>query len=221
MVDAKGVHIILRAVSLLRGEGFTGFTVELNGDNLRFASEGVRKEIEDFLSPRGRAPAGGPDRYPQRVLPGGPAGVAHGTDRLVHGAVYLVGEIFGLVISEAWMFGKPVICSNIGGPAERIQHDVDGLHFQMGNAKALAETIRRACTEEGIWGRLVAALPETSAGVRRWWRGIGRRIGASKPGWFRFILGLLPAVGAGGVSRLRKVMGSRRSAARRVGGGCM
>ena len=58
------------------------------------------------------------------------------------------------------MFGKPVICSNVGGPAERIQHDVDGLHFQMGDAKALAEMIRRACTEEGIWERLVAALPE-------------------------------------------------------------
>ena len=46
---------------------------------------------------------------------------------------------------------------------ERIQHDVDGLHFQMGDSRALAETIRRACTEEGIWERLVAALPGTSA----------------------------------------------------------
>ena len=27
-------------------------------------------------------------------------------------------EIFGLVISEAWMFGKPVICSNRGGPGD-------------------------------------------------------------------------------------------------------
>ena len=68
-------------------------------------------------------------------------------------------EIFGLVISEAWMFGKPIICSNVGGPAERIANEVDGLHFQMGDHRALANTMRRACTEEGLWDRLAAALP--------------------------------------------------------------
>ena len=38
-------------------------------------------------------------------------------------------EAFGLVISEAWMFGRPVIVSNIGAMAERVRHEVDGLHF--------------------------------------------------------------------------------------------
>jgi glycosyltransferase involved in cell wall biosynthesis len=69
-------------------------------------------------------------------------------------------EVFGLVISEAWMFGKPVICSNRGGPGERIRHDVDGLQFQLGDPRSLAETIRRAATEEGLWERLHATLPE-------------------------------------------------------------
>jgi glycosyltransferase involved in cell wall biosynthesis len=159
MVDAKGVHIILRAVSLLRGEGFTGFTVELNGDNLRFASEGVRKEIEDFLTQEAERPP--EDRI---VTLNGSYQVDQLASRMARIDWCMVPsiwwEIFGLVISEAWMFGKPVICSNVGGPAERIQHDVDGLHFQMGDSRALAETIRRACTEEGIWERLVAALPE-------------------------------------------------------------
>ena len=68
-------------------------------------------------------------------------------------------EIFGLVISEAWMFGKPVICSNVGGPAERVANEIDGLHFQMGDHRALAYTIRRACTEEGLWERLAESLP--------------------------------------------------------------
>jgi glycosyltransferase involved in cell wall biosynthesis len=72
-------------------------------------------------------------------------------------------EIFGLVISEAWMFGKPVICSNVGGPAERITNDVDGLYFQMGDHRSLARVMRRACSEEGLWERLVAKLPEPPA----------------------------------------------------------
>ncbi len=58
------------------------------------------------------------------------------------------------------MFGKPVICSNRGGPGERIRHDVDGLQFQLGDPRSLAETIRRAATEEGLWERLHATLPE-------------------------------------------------------------
>jgi len=48
MVDAKGVHILLRAVENLWAQGFTDFVVEINGDNLRYASESCRKEIEDF-----------------------------------------------------------------------------------------------------------------------------------------------------------------------------
>ena len=68
-------------------------------------------------------------------------------------------EIFGLVISEAWMFGRPVICSNVGGMAERVTHEVDGLHFEMGDPASLAATIRRACTEDGLWERLHAAVP--------------------------------------------------------------
>ena len=69
-------------------------------------------------------------------------------------------EIFGLVISEAWMFGRPVICSNVGGMAERVRHEVDGLHFEMGDPASLAAAIRRASTEDGLWERLHAAVPE-------------------------------------------------------------
>ena len=69
-------------------------------------------------------------------------------------------EIFGLVISEAWMFGRPVICSNVGGMAERVTHERDGLHFEMGDPASLAATIWRACSEEGLWQRLHDAVPE-------------------------------------------------------------
>jgi glycosyltransferase involved in cell wall biosynthesis len=69
-------------------------------------------------------------------------------------------EIFGLVISEAWMFGKPVICSNVGGMAERVTDNVDGLHFEMGDPQALADVMRQACTEDGLWQRLHDALPQ-------------------------------------------------------------
>ncbi len=58
------------------------------------------------------------------------------------------------------MFGKPVIGSNRGGPGERIRHEVDGLQFELGDARALAEAMRRAATEDGLWEALRANLPE-------------------------------------------------------------
>jgi glycosyltransferase involved in cell wall biosynthesis len=67
-------------------------------------------------------------------------------------------EIFGLVISEAWMFKRPIIASNIGGMAERITDEVDGLLFQVGDPRSLAETIRRASTEQALWETLAASI---------------------------------------------------------------
>jgi glycosyltransferase involved in cell wall biosynthesis len=69
-------------------------------------------------------------------------------------------EVFGLVISEAWMFRRPVIASDVGGMAERVRHEVGGLLFPMGDARALAATMHRAYTETGLWDRLVAGLPQ-------------------------------------------------------------
>lgn len=55
-VDVKGVQVLLRAAALLRAEGFTDFAVELNGDNLRYASEKVREEVESFLAAEAARP---------------------------------------------------------------------------------------------------------------------------------------------------------------------
>lgn len=159
MIDVKGIHIILRAVSILRAEGFTDFTVELNGDNLRYATAAIREEIERFLAEEKELPFG------QRIVHNN--GSYH-MDQLVSRMARVDWcivpstweEAFGLVVSEAWMFRRPVICSNVGGMAERVANEVNGLHFQMGDPRALASVMRRACTEENLWERLSAAIPE-------------------------------------------------------------
>jgi glycosyltransferase involved in cell wall biosynthesis len=157
MVDNKGVWVILEAVALLRAEGFTDFVVELNGDNLQYASEARRKEIEDFLEAERERP------IEERIV--------------FHNGAYEVGQLptlmgridwtlvpsvwreaFGLVVSEAWLHGRPVICSKIGGPGERVIDEVNGLHFAVADPRSLAEVIRRACTEDGLWDRVAAGV---------------------------------------------------------------
>jgi len=59
-----------------------------------------------------------------------------------------------LVIEEARAAGRPVICSGVGGMAERVAHGVRGLHTPPGDAAALAETLRTAAEDPKLWGRL-------------------------------------------------------------------
>jgi len=157
MVDMKGIHVILRAVQYLRASGFTDFVVEINGDNLRYASDQYRKEIEAFLESEREKPIA-----EQNVLFNGSYQVDQLASRMARIDWCIVPsvwwEIFCLVISEAWMFGRPVIVSNVGGPHERVRHEKDGLQFQVGDPQALATTMRRACTEPGLWDTLSAGI---------------------------------------------------------------
>jgi glycosyltransferase involved in cell wall biosynthesis len=162
LVDDKGVQIILRAVRLLRAQEFTDFVVEINGENIHWASPEVRGEVESFLAAERELAS-----EKQIVFHNGGYHIDDLDSRMARIDWCIVPstwwEIFGLVISEAWMFGKPVICSNRGGPGERVTHEVNGLQFQLGDARALAETMRRAATEDGLWERLRGALPEPPA----------------------------------------------------------
>lgn len=67
-----------------------------------------------------------------------------------------------LVILEAFRHGRPVITADIGGMAELVRHDVDGLLFHARDIGDLARTLRRAATEDGLWRRLAEQLPVPS-----------------------------------------------------------
>jgi glycosyltransferase involved in cell wall biosynthesis len=66
-----------------------------------------------------------------------------------------------LVIQEAFMHGRPVICSQLGGMAEKVTDGVNGLHFAVGDAASLARTIDRALTTPGLWAKLRSGIPAT------------------------------------------------------------
>ena len=157
LVDNKGLWVLLRAVQQLRAEGFTDFIVEINGDNIQYASAARRAEIEAFLAAEGELPVA-----ERNVYFNGSYSVDQLSQRMARIDWCIVPstwwEIFGLVISEAWMFKRPVIASNVGGPGERITHDKDGLLFEVADAASLAQAMRRACTEEGLWKCLVDGI---------------------------------------------------------------
>src|SRR5690606_9463465 len=61
-----------------------------------------------------------------------------------------------LVIQEAFAHGRPVICGDIGGMAEKVRHEVDGLQFRAGSAEDLADCLLRVLAEPDLWQRLRA-----------------------------------------------------------------
>ena len=60
-------------------------------------------------------------------------------------------EIFGLVVSEAWMFGRPIIASAIAGLKERVMADVNGFTFPARDSRALAELMVTLIDDENRW----------------------------------------------------------------------
>ena len=58
-------------------------------------------------------------------------------------------EVFGLVVSEAWMFGRPVV-SAIGGLGERVTHGVDGFKVPARDTTALADRMAALVGDEAL-----------------------------------------------------------------------
>ena len=60
-------------------------------------------------------------------------------------------EIFCLVVSEAWMFGRPVIASAIAGLKERVRPNVNGFTFPARDSRALADLLATLAGNEQQW----------------------------------------------------------------------
>ena len=65
-----------------------------------------------------------------------------------------------LVIQEAFLHGRPVIASDIGGMKEKVLDGINGLHFRMGSAEDLADKLSTVLAEPKIWERLRDCAPK-------------------------------------------------------------
>jgi len=147
----KGIDVIFDAASLLAKEDINAVSFEIFGDY-----RGQPPEFQAaFLARLEKAGANirfnGPyDR--QRV------------NRLMQSVhAVLVPSVWWenspVVIQEALRNRRPVICSDIGGMAEKVRDGIDGFHFAAGNPIALAMLIRELVEDRARLAALTAALP--------------------------------------------------------------
>jgi phosphatidylinositol alpha-mannosyltransferase len=69
----------------------------------------------------------------------------------------LGGESFGMVLTEAFAEGTPVIASDIAGYRDVVRHGIDGLLVPHGDATALASTLRDVALDRAYLRTLGAA----------------------------------------------------------------
>jgi glycosyltransferase involved in cell wall biosynthesis len=85
-----------------------------------------------------------------------------------------------VVIQEAYAAGRPVICTGIGGMAEKVKDGVSGLHFRRGDAADLARVIAGAA-DATVYAKLLPNIPkpfDTTEMARRYLAAFGM---AAKP----------------------------------------
>ncbi len=86
-----------------------------------------------------------------------------------------------MVIQEAYAAGRPVLCTGIGGMAEKVLDGASGLHFRLGEAADLLRAIDAAATPE-MFRQLSAGLPVVTdaAAMARAYLTIFERMGAGE-----------------------------------------
>ena len=63
-----------------------------------------------------------------------------------------------VVIQEAYAVGRPMICTNIGGMAEKIPNRRSGLHFRLGDGADLARVMAEAA-DDTLYDALCSGIP--------------------------------------------------------------
>jgi glycosyltransferase involved in cell wall biosynthesis len=150
----KGAEVMLDAMAMLDPDSKAHLW--LNGANLELQTEEFQAEFAERHAELGdRITFRGP--YDHEELP-----------RLMEDLHWVIvpsiwWENSPLVIQEGFFHRRPIICSDVGGMAEKVRDGVDGLHFRAGDAWSLARTIEKATADPQLWKKLRAGIEEPYA----------------------------------------------------------
>jgi len=127
-------------------------SLDIYGTALQNQKKSFRRKVERLLDEAGKCvKLHGP--YDPSELGSMMASV----DWVVMGSIWW--ENSPLVIQEAHKFGRPVICPDIGGMAEKVAGGRGGYTYRVGDAAALAALIRRLHADPDAYEATCARLP--------------------------------------------------------------
>ncbi len=142
----KGIAVLLQAMKRLVERG-VDVRLSIHGANLELQPQDFLDEFDSLLEAiEEHVTFAGP--YSAEDLPA----LLAKTDFVVVPSIWW--ENSPLVIQEAFLHRRPVLCSDIGGMAEKVADGTNGLHFRAGDPDSLADTIERAISTPGLWKAL-------------------------------------------------------------------
>lgn len=150
----KGLDVVLMALKYLVHTGKTDLIVEINGANLDSQRGEFRDRIQAMAEPlmeEGVLRWNGP--YERTELESRMARI----DWVLVPSVWW--ENSPMIIQEAYIHGKPVICSNIGGMKEKVLHGKTGIHVNAGSVTEWAEVLNKASQANELRNVMVGNLP--------------------------------------------------------------
>ena len=139
-IPSKGVHILLQAFSRIDGEEAE---LRLHGrfEQYHFGFEYYPEYLKSLGKGTNVVWCG---EYENRKI----GSILAEIDVLIVPSIWY--ENSPLTIQEAFLAGVPVIASDLGGMAELVQHEVNGLLFRAGDPEALAHQMQAVLADRGI-----------------------------------------------------------------------
>jgi len=150
--EFKGLHVLLDAVTRVPDEIWGDASVNVFGGNLEFQPEAFRTRFSALMERAGRR-----TRFHGAYRPADLPALIAAVDWTIVPSIWW--ENSPVVIQESFLHRRPLIVSNIGGMAEKVRDGLDGLHFRVGSSEDLADRLRMALLEPGLWPRLAEAAP--------------------------------------------------------------
>jgi glycosyltransferase involved in cell wall biosynthesis len=147
LTPVKGVDVLLRA--LLQLPPAAEYQAHLFGDPQQ--EPAYAAELRALASSQSKIQFHG--RFGREAL----ASVYSQMDVLVAPSVWY--ENNPLVIQEAFAAGVPVVASRLGGMAEFVTHNVNGLLFEAGDPASLAAALTNLLAQPDLLPRLRAGIP--------------------------------------------------------------
>tara|TARA_Y100000994_G_scaffold244621_1_gene244790 strand:+ start:13173 stop:14423 length:1251 start_codon:yes stop_codon:yes gene_type:complete len=131
----KGLDVLLDSLLLMDKSLRSRFVLNIHGANLQYQPEGFQKKIEHALK-RLKGVAFLHGEYSSEEMPA----LLKDTDWMVVPSTWW--ENSPIVIQEAFRSNVPIIASNIGGMAEKVKHNINGLTFNVGKPLSLLEALK-------------------------------------------------------------------------------
>jgi glycosyltransferase involved in cell wall biosynthesis len=147
----KGLDVLLEAITLLPEEIKQRVQVDVHGSGLENQSPDYQKKIQKLVKKSKKSV-----RLHGRYQAEDVGNILSSAQWLIVPSIWW--ENSPMVIQESLNCGVPLIVSDIGGMAEKVENNVTGLHFRVGKPLALANRIVQIAEDKDLHTQLASNI---------------------------------------------------------------